>query len=82
MKTFSRGVLALLISIPAVAQVVDDRAIARQVYEDAKVIRRVADVARRDIPRDVLEKILEEDMETLRGRISEYQYRYAAYTRT
>ncbi|HSN67670.1 MAG TPA: hypothetical protein VLV48_00370 [Thermoanaerobaculia bacterium] len=71
MKTSFCGVLALLISIPAAAQVADDRAIARQVYEDAKVIRRVADVARRDLPRDVRGKILDEDMETLRGRISE-----------
>ena len=82
MKTSFCGMLALLMSIQAAAQVVDDRAIARQVYEDAKVIRRVADVARRDLPRDVLGKILDEDIETLRGRISEYQYRYAAYTRT
>ena len=82
MKILFCGVLALLISIQTAAQVIDDRAIARQVYEDAKVMRRVADVARRDLPRDVLGKILEEDIETLRGRISEYQYRYAAYTRT
>lgn len=84
MKIFFPSAIALLFAFQAAAQVpsADDREIARQVYEDAKVMRRIADVARRDLPRDVLEKIVAEDLETLRGRISEYEYRYAAYART
>lgn len=71
----------LVVAAQAAAQV-DDREIARQVYEDAKVMRRIADVARRDLPREVLQKIVDEDLDTLRGKISEYEYRYAAYART
>jgi hypothetical protein len=82
MKTLLYGALALLIAAQAGAQSAVDREIARQVYEDAKLMRRVADVARRDLPRDVLQKILAEDLDLLRGRISEYEYRYAAYART
>lgn len=82
MKAILFGALALTITAQAGAQTPNDREIARQVYEDAKVMRRVADVARRDLPRNVLEKILAEDLELLRGRISEYEYRYAGYART
>ncbi|MGH9457451.1 MAG: hypothetical protein ACRD2J_07390 [Thermoanaerobaculia bacterium] len=78
------AVAALAFPLIAFGQIATDsvnRQIARDVYEDVKVVRRVADVARRDMPRDVLEKILAEDLETLRGKTSEFQYRYARYER-
>lgn len=81
MRRLFYGVIAAAFAAQAFGQV-DDREIARQVYEDAKVMRRIADVARRDLPRDVLGKIVDEDLETLRGKTSEYEYRYAAYART
>jgi hypothetical protein len=84
MRKILYGAIALLLAAQAYPQVAatDDREIARQVYDDAKVIRRIADVAKRDLPRNVLGEIIEEDLETLRGKTAEYEYRYAAYTRT
>ncbi len=84
MRRLLYGAIALVLATQAAAQssVVDDREIAGQVYEDAKVLRRIADVARRELPREVLAKIVAEDLETLRGKTSEYEYRYAAYART
>lgn len=82
MKAFLCGAIALALAAPAAAQGVDDREIARLVFEDAKVVRRIADVARRELPRDVLKKIVDEDLETLRGKTAEYEYRYASWART
>ena len=56
--------------------------IAAMVHDDAKVVRRIADVARRDLPRDVIRRILDEDLELLRGKIGDQQYRYARWERT
>lgn len=56
--------------------------IASMVYDDAKVVRRIADVARRNLPREVIQAILDEDLELLRGRIGDQQYRYARWERT
>lgn len=56
--------------------------IASAVFDDVKVVRRIADVARRDLPRDVVRKILDEDLDMLRGRIGDQQYRYARWERT
>lgn len=84
MKTFALGaLLAAALTLPSTAQPLADsnREIARQVYDDVKVVRRVAEVGRRDLPRDILQTILAEDLETLRGKTSEFQYRYAAYER-
>ncbi len=81
MRRLLYGVIGVVFAAQAFAQV-NDREIARQVYDDAKVVRRIADVARRDLPRDVLQKIVDEDLETLRGKTAEYEYRYAAYART
>ena len=55
--------------------------IAQKVYDDVKAVRRVATAAGRDIPRDVLGRIVEEDVDELRGRQPDGSYLYAHYER-
>jgi len=52
-----------------------------QVFEDVRVIRRVASVAGRDLPMDVLTHLIDENVERLRGRIDERNYSYATWIR-
>lgn len=59
-----------------------DAEIARAVYEDAKVIRRVVEISRSDMPRDLIRSILDEDLQLLRAPIADHLYRYAGYQRT
>lgn len=76
-------IATLLMVVPAAtggAQVVEeDRSALERVYLDAEVLHRVAEVARRDIPRDILQRIIEQDIEMLRGRIDDSRYRYAHF---
>jgi len=51
------------------------------VYEDAKALKRVAQVAGRDLPREVLGKIVKEDIDLLRGKRSDGTFTYAHYER-
>ncbi|HVR42271.1 MAG TPA: hypothetical protein VMS56_02400 [Thermoanaerobaculia bacterium] len=86
MRTLLLGVLVLLggslqLASQPLGSVTTNPDIARQVWEDTKVIRRVAEVARRDMPRDVLEQIIAQDLDTLRGKSSDMTYRYAGYQR-
>ncbi len=52
-----------------------------RVAEDAKVIDRVAEASKRDLPRDLLRRIVENDIELLRGHRSDGTYEYAGYER-
>lgn len=53
----------------------------QRVADDAIVFDRVADVSKRDLPRDLLKRIIVEDIETLRGRRADGMYQYARYER-
>jgi len=68
--------IALLIATSAVAQV----PVAR-VAADAKVLDRVAEASRNDLPRDLLKRIVTEDIDLLRGKRADGTYQYAAYDR-
>lgn len=72
------GLLAVLpvLSAGAVTSVSD---ISQRALDDAKVIRRVAEVAGKDLPRDLLQKIVSEDIEVLRGLRTDGTYDYAHY---
>lgn len=48
---------------------------------DAAVVDRVAEASRRDLPRDLLERIVEEDLDLLRGRRPDGSFQYATYER-
>jgi hypothetical protein len=52
-----------------------------QVVNDAMVIDRVAEASKRDLPTDLLKRIVDEDIELLRGRRADGSYEYATYER-
>jgi hypothetical protein len=53
----------------------------QRVADDAKVIDRVAEAAKRDLPQDLLKRILTDDIESLRGKRGDGSYDYATYER-
>lgn len=72
-----RLAVLLLAATPLVAQTIP---VAR-VAGDAKVIDRVAEASRKDLPRDLLKRIVEEDIDLLRGKRADGSYTYAGYER-
>jgi hypothetical protein len=55
---------------------------AQRVADDAMVIDRVAEVSgKRDLPRDLLKRIVEEDVDLLRGKRPDGSYEYASWER-
>lgn len=71
--------LATLLSASA-AMAVEPAAIQR-VASDAAVIDRVAEVSRRDLPVDLLKRIVNEDIDLLRGKRTDGSYEFATYER-
>ena len=69
----------LLVTISAAAAT--DRSVVETVSEDSRVIRRVAQVGGRDMPREVMRKIVQEDIDLLRGKRNDGTYQYAHYER-
>jgi hypothetical protein len=69
-------VLVLLVATTAHAQV----NVAR-VADDALVIDRVAEASKRDLPTDLLRRIVTEDIELLRGARADGTYQYATWER-
>lgn len=81
MRTSLAAVLLIATALPLAAQP-SQMAISRQVADDARVLKRIADVARRDLPKDLVGRILEEDLELLRGPRGDRDYAYARWERT
>jgi len=52
-----------------------------QAVNDAMVVDRVAEASKRDLPTDLLKRIVDEDIELLRGRRADGSYEYATYER-
>ena len=71
-----RLLLVLLLAATAGAQDV-----AQRVADDATAIDRVAAAAKRDLPTDLLRRMIEEDIELLRGRRNDGSYQYASFER-
>lgn len=71
-----RLAVLLFIATSAFAQSLPER-----VALDAAVVDRVAEASKRDLPRDVLRRIVDEDLELLRGRRTDGSYQYATYER-
>lgn len=67
---------AILAATAALAQ-----APVTRVADDAKVIDRVAEVSKRDLPRDLLRRIVNEDIDLLRGKRTDGTYQYANFER-
>jgi len=53
----------------------------QRVIDDAKAVERVAAASKRDMPHDLLKRILNDDIETLRGRRADGTYEYAGFER-
>jgi hypothetical protein len=69
-------VCAALVAASAFAQIDVTR-----VANDAMVVDRVAEASKRDLPSDLLKRIVNEDIELLRGRGANGLYQYARYER-
>ena len=52
-----------------------------QIALDARVVDRVAEVSKRDLPRDLLRRMITDDIELLRGKRPDGSYAYAGYDR-
>lgn len=55
--------------------------VAQRVAEDAIVLDRVAQASKRDLPADLLKRIVQEDIDLLRGRRPDGTYQYASFER-
>lgn len=55
--------------------------VAQRVAEDAIVFDRVAQASKRDLPKDLLQRIIEEDIDLLRGKRPDGSYEYASFER-
>jgi hypothetical protein len=71
----------LLSGIVLAAAMASAQSPATRVADDAMVIDRVAEVAPRDLPRDLLKRIINEDIDLLRGKRADGTYEYATYER-
>jgi hypothetical protein len=72
-----KGLIFSLLLITA-AQAQD---IVQRVSDDAVAIDRVGAAAKRDLPKDLLRRIIEEDIDLLRGRRSDGSFQYASFER-
>jgi hypothetical protein len=70
-------VFAVLIATTAAAAEVP----VVRVAEDARVVDRVAQASKRDLPRDLLKRIVNEDIDLLRGKRADQTYQYASFDR-
>jgi hypothetical protein len=82
MKKLGIVVLALL-ATPAFGQPLTSGQVApaERVGTDGLVIDRVAEVSKRDLPTDLLRRMITDDLELLRGRRSDGSYDYATHER-
>ena len=80
-----RGSLAALgmtiLALSAFAQQQQPTTQITKVADDGLVIDRVAEASKRDLPRDLLKRIVNEDIDVLRGKRSDGTFQYATYER-
>ncbi|HET7704545.1 MAG TPA: hypothetical protein VFM36_00520 [Thermoanaerobaculia bacterium] len=73
--------IALATFFAASAAMAVEQAAIQRVAADAAVIDRVAEVSRKDLPVDLLKRIVNEDIELLRGKRKDGSYEFATYER-
>jgi hypothetical protein len=73
--------IATLMATSAFAQVPNAAIPIAKIADDAKAIDRVAEVSKRDLPVSVLRRIVDEDVDLLRGKRADGTYQYASYDR-
>jgi hypothetical protein len=71
----------LLLGFLLLTQTAFAQDIAQRVADDAVVFDRVAQASKRDLPRDLLKRIIDEDIELLRGKRADGTYQYATFER-
>lgn len=76
MKTTALTTLLLM-----TATVIAAQSSMSRVAEDAKVIDRVAEASHKDLPADLLRRVVNEDIELLRAKRSDGTYQHAGYER-
>lgn len=72
---------AVVITILLIASSMMAQVPVARVADDGRVIDRVAEAARNDLPRDLLKRIVNEDIDLLRGKRADGTYQYAGYDR-
>ncbi|HUP48610.1 MAG TPA: hypothetical protein VNA04_07455 [Thermoanaerobaculia bacterium] len=70
----------VLVFFAATAGAVEQSALQR-VYTDAAVIDRIAEVSGRALPAELMKRIIDEDIELLRGKRDDGSYEHATYER-
>jgi hypothetical protein len=75
-----RGLLIFLCAA-ALAASAQQQNVIQRVADDAIVFDRVAQASKRDLPRDLLKRIIEEDIDLLRGKRTDGSYAYATFER-
>lgn len=70
-----------LLTIALLATGIHAQDVAQRVADDAIAIDRVAAASKRDLPTDLLRRMIEEDIELLRGRRNDGSYQYASFER-
>lgn len=71
-----RLIVSLLLATALQAQ-----STAQRVYEDAIAFDRIGAVAKKDLPKDVMRRLIDEDVEVLRGKRPDGTYQYASFER-
>jgi hypothetical protein len=74
-----RALLILILATAINAQ--QQQNVVQRVADDAVVFDRVAQASKRDLPRDLLKRIIEEDIDLLRGKRADGSYDYATFER-
>jgi hypothetical protein len=72
-----RALMLMILAVSVSAQSVNTARVA----EDAIVIDRVAEASKRDLPADLLRRIVNEDVDMLRGKRNDGTFEYATYER-
>ena len=83
MKRFFSMVVAIALAATVSAQsaTVTAQSTMSRVADDGLVIDRVAEASKRDLPTDLLKRIVNEDIDLLRGKRPDGSYDYAKYER-
>ncbi|HEU4523326.1 MAG TPA: hypothetical protein VFT12_15055 [Thermoanaerobaculia bacterium] len=73
--------ITILLMMSAASAGAVEREALQRVYTDAVVIDRVAEASRKDLPDDLLERMVNEDIDLLRGKRNDGSYEHATYER-
>lgn len=75
-----RGVL-IVVSLMAMSALAQQPSPVARVADDALVFDRIAEASKRDLPRDLLKRIVNEDIDLLRGKRTDGSFEYATWER-